>query len=139
VNARQRWLTPPPRSGRARAVTLGPVVFAHMKTRTTREGLLRARCSLVLLGLSGALGLGAFAYLDLQHHSSLEMPVFCVIFGVFIALGASISNALRCPNCGLHQFYNDGVAREFHFCPKCGADFNAPLPPPSQGDSAAGR
>jgi hypothetical protein len=67
------------------------------------------------------------------------LPGFFVIFGIFIASGASISNALRCPTCGLHQFYNDGVERDFHFCPKCGADFNAPLPPPSQGDSAAGR
>ncbi|HWX70116.1 MAG TPA: hypothetical protein VNY25_10470 [Steroidobacteraceae bacterium] len=110
-----------------------------MKTPTTRQELLRARRSLVALGLSGALGLGAFAYFDVQHHTSFEMPVFCVIFGIFIAFGASISNALRCPNCGLDQFYNDGVERDFHFCPKCGADFNAPLPSPSQGDSPAGR
>lgn len=110
-----------------------------MKTPTTRQRLLRARRSLVLLGLSGALGIGAFAYFDLEHHTSLEMPAFLVIFGIFTAFGASISSALRCPNCGVHQFYNDGVERDFHFCPMCGADFNAPLPPPSQADSYAER
>jgi hypothetical protein len=131
MNARQRWLTPRPRSGRARA--------AHMKTPTTRQELLRARCSLVLLGLSGTLSLGVFAYVDVQHHSPLEMPVFCVIFGIFIAFGALISNALRCPNCSLHQYYNAGVERDLHFCPQCGADFNAALPAPSQGNWPAGR
>ena len=122
MNARQRGLTPQPRSGRARAVTR-----------------LRARCSLVLLGLSGALGLGVFAYVDVQHHSPFEMPVFCVMLGIFIAFGALISNALRCPNCGLHQYYNAGAERELHFCPQCGADFNAALPAPSQGNWPAGR
>jgi ribosomal protein S27AE len=119
--------------------TRGPVVFAHMKTPTTRQELLRARRSLVSLGLAGALGLGAFGYVDLHHHTPLEMPVFCVIFGIFIAFGALISNALRCPKCGLHQFYNDGVGRDFRFCPKCGADFSAPMPPRLRVDSPAGR
>jgi rubredoxin len=114
-------------------------VFAHMKTPTTRQKLLRARCSLVLLGLSGALGLGVFAYVDVQHHSPLEMPVFGVILGIFTAFGALISNALRCPNCGLHQYYNAGAERDLHFCPQCGADFNAALPAPSQGNWPAGR
>ena len=109
----------------------GPVVFADMKTPTTRRRLLRARRYLVLLGLAGALGLEALVYFDLHHHTSLEMPVFFVIFGIFIAFGASISNALRCPKCALHlsRCYNDGVGRDLHFCPKCGADFNAPLRP----------
>ena len=120
-------------------MTLVPVVFAHMKTPTTRQRLLRARCSLVLLGLSGALGLGVFAYVDVQHHSPLELPVFCMILGIFIAFGALISNALRCPNCGLHQYYNAGAARDLHFCPHCGADFNAALPARSQGNWPAGR
>jgi len=139
MNARQRWLTPPPHGGRARAVPFRPVVFAHMKPPTIRQELLRARRSLVLLGLSGALAIGAFAYTDLQHHTSLEVPVFFLIFGIFITFGASISNALRCPHCGLHQFYYDGVERDFHFCPMCGADFDAPLPLPSQADSYVGR
>jgi hypothetical protein len=108
----------------------GPVVLAHMKTPTTRQRLLRARRCLVLLGLTGALGLEAFAYFDLHHRTSLEMPVFFVIFGIFIAFGASISNALRCPKCALHlsRCYKDGVGRDLHFCPNCGADFNAPPP-----------
>ena len=110
-----------------------------MKTTTTRQRLLRARRCLVLLGLSGALGLGLFAYVDVQHHSPLEMPVFCVILGIFIAFGALISNALRCPNCGLHQYYNAGSGRDLHFCPQCRADFNAALPVPSQGNRPAGR
>ena len=80
-----------------------------MRTPTTRQELLRARRSLVLLGLAGALGTGVFAYVDVQHHSPLEMSVFFVIVGIFIALGALISNALRCPSCGLHQYYNAGV------------------------------
>ena len=105
-----------------------------MRAPTTRQQLLRARRYLVLLGLAGTLGLEAFVYFDLHHHSSLEMPVFFVIFGIFIAFGASISNALRCPKCALHlsRCYNDGVGRDLHFCPKCGADFNAPLPPPGR-------
>jgi hypothetical protein len=113
-----------------------------MKTpTTTRQELLRARRCLVLLGLAGALGIGAFGYLDLHHHSSLEMPVFFVIFGMFIACGALISNAMRCQKCGLDlgRFSNDGDGSELHFCPKCGADFNAPLAPVPQGDSPAGR
>jgi len=114
-------------------------VFAHMKTPTTRQEFSRARRSLVLLGLSGALGIGAFAYLDFQHHTSLEVPVFFLIFGIFIAFGASISNALRCPNCGRHQSYYDGVERDSHLCPMCGADFDAPLPSPPQADSYVGR
>jgi hypothetical protein len=113
--------------------------FAHVKTRTTRRELLRARRALVLIGLCGALTLAAFGYFDLRHNNSLEMPVFCVIFGIFIAFGAWISNTLRCPKCGLQQFYNVGDEREFHFCPNCGADFNAPLSPSSEADSPAGR
>jgi hypothetical protein len=102
-----------------------------MKTRTTRQQLLRARRHLVLLGLAGALGLETFVYVDLHHHTSLETPVFLVIFAMFIAFGALISNALRCPKCALHlsRCYNDGVRRDLHFCPKCGDNFNAPLPP----------
>jgi predicted RNA-binding Zn-ribbon protein involved in translation (DUF1610 family) len=101
-----------------------------MKAATTRQQLLRARRCLVVLGLAGALGLEAFVYFDLHHHTSLEMPAFLVIFAIFIALGASISNALRCPKCALHlnRCYNDRVGRDLHFCPKCGANFNAPLP-----------
>ena len=101
-----------------------------MKEPTTRQQLLRARRYLFLLGLAGPLGLEAFVYFDLHHHTSLEMPVFLVIFGMFIALGASIGNALRCPNCALHlnRFYNNEAGRDLHFCPKCDANFNAPLP-----------
>ena len=107
-------------------------MFVHMKTPTTSQQLLRTRRYLVSLGLAGALGLEAFVYFDLHHHSSLEMPAFFVIFGIFIAFGASLSNALRCPKCALHlsRRYKDGVGRDLHFCPKCGADFNAPLLPP---------
>lgn len=110
-----------------------------MKTPTIRRGLLRARRFLVLLGLAGALGLGAFAYVDVQHHSPLEMPVFFLIFGLFIVFGALITNALRCPDCGRHQYYNAGLERDLHFCPQCGADFNAALPARSQGNWPAGR
>ena len=102
-------------------------MFARIKAPTTREVLLRARLCLNLLGLSGAVGLGALGYFDVHHHSSLEMPLFFVVFGIFIACGAALSNALRCPQCSLPQFYNDGVERNFHVCPRCGADFNAPL------------
>ena len=96
-----------------------------MKVATTRQQVLRARRYLVLLGLAGALGLEAFVYFDLNHHTSLEMPVFLVIFAIFIAFGASISNALRCPKCALHlnRCYKNGVGRDLHFCPRCGANF----------------
>jgi len=107
-----------------------PVVLAHMKTPTTRQQLLRARRGLVLLGLASAVGLEAFAYFDLHHHSSLEMPVFFVTLGIFIALGALLSNALRCPKCALQLSRYDkyGAGRDLHFCPNCGADFNVPPP-----------
>jgi hypothetical protein len=42
-----------------------------MKTPATRQQLLHARRYLVLLGLAGALGLEAFVYFDLHHHTSL--------------------------------------------------------------------
>jgi hypothetical protein len=101
-----------------------------MKTPTTRQQLLRARRRLVLLGIAGVLGLEAFAYCHLYHRTALEMPAFLVILGIFIAFGASISNALRCPTCTLDlgRCYKGGVGRDLHFCPNCGVDFNAPPP-----------
>ncbi len=111
--------------------TPGPLVFALMKTPTTGQQLLRARRYLVLLGLASVLGLEAFVYFDLHHRSSLEMPVFLTIFCILIALGAAISNAMRCPKCAIHlrPRYIDGVGGDLHFCPGCGTDFDAPLPP----------
>ena len=107
---------------------VGSVV--HMKTPTTRQKLLRARRYLIVLGLAGVFGLEAFAYLDLHHHTSLGMPLFFVTFGIFIASGALISNALRCPKCALQvsRCYRNGAGKDLHFCANCGADFNAPLP-----------
>lgn len=107
------------------------VVSAHMKTPTIRQQLLRARRSLLMLGLAGVLGLEVFAFFDLQHpDASLEMPLFYVTCGLFVAFGALISNALRCPKCAVHisRCYKTRVGRDFHSCTNCGADFNAPPP-----------
>jgi hypothetical protein len=52
----------------------GPVVFAHMKTPTTRQQLLRARRYLVLLGLAGALGLEALVYFNRYFNAPLPPP-----------------------------------------------------------------
>ena len=101
-----------------------------MKIPTTRQQLLRARRYLIVLGIAGVFVLEAFAYVDLHHHTPLEMPLFFVTFGLFIAFGALISNALRCPNCTLHvsRSYKKGGGRDLHCCPNCGVDFNAPSP-----------
>jgi len=139
MSVRRHWQVPPPRTACARAVPWGRVGFTRSEPSTTRQELLRARRALVWLGLAGTLDLGAFGYFDLHHHTPLEVPVFFLIFGVFIACGAWISNALRCPDCGLHQFCNEGVARDLHFCPRCGADFNSRRQPPARGDAPAGR
>jgi len=99
-----------------------------MKARTTHQKLLRARHYVVLLGLAGALGLEVFVNFELHHHSPLEMPVFLLVFGIFIALGAWVTNALRCPKCSLHLSYcKNAPGRDLHSCPKCGANFNVPV------------
>ena len=139
MSIRQHWPMPSPGTACARAIPWGRMVFTPTASPTTRQGLLRARRALVWLGLAGTLGLGAFGYFDLHHHSTLEVPVFFLIFAIFIACGAWISNALRCPKCGLHQFYNDGVARELYSCPQCGADFNSRRSPPARGAAPARR
>jgi hypothetical protein len=101
-----------------------------MKTPTTHQQLQRVRRYLIVLGLTGVLGLEVFAYFDLHYHTPLEMPVFLAILSIFITCGAFLSNALRCPKCALHlnRCYNTGAGRDLQLCPKCGADFNTTLP-----------